>query len=93
MQSIYPLGPQTVRMKMPQRVNVKSVELLRAGHNVPFNLEKQVLQFTIPGVEDYEVAAIDCRMTQLYWCPRLRQDSHETSPIRDSEKDPRAKSA
>jgi hypothetical protein len=58
MQSIYPLGPQLVRLKMPQSVSVKSVELLQAGYNVSFNLENQVLQFTIPGVKDYEVAAI-----------------------------------
>jgi hypothetical protein len=58
MQSIYPLGPQLVRMKMPESVGVKSVELLQAGHSVPINLENQVLQFTIPGVKDYEVAAI-----------------------------------
>jgi len=45
-------------MKMPESVGVKSVELLQAGHSVPINLENQVLQFTIPGVKDYEVAAI-----------------------------------
>jgi hypothetical protein len=58
MQATYPLGPQTVRMKMPQGVKVKSVELLRAERGITFNLESQVLEFTIPRVEDYEVAAI-----------------------------------
>ncbi|HEX4425588.1 MAG TPA: beta-galactosidase trimerization domain-containing protein, partial [Terriglobales bacterium] len=58
MQSTYPLGPQTVRMKMPQGVKVKSVELLRAERSVNFNVESQVLKFTIPRVGDYEVAAI-----------------------------------
>jgi hypothetical protein len=58
MQSIYPLGPQTVWMKLPQGVRVKSIELLRAGKRVVFSLDIQVLQFTIPRVEDYEVAAI-----------------------------------
>jgi hypothetical protein len=57
MQSTYPLGPQTVRIKLPAGVRVKSVELLQAGHSVPFNLESE-LHFTIPRVEDYEVAAI-----------------------------------
>jgi hypothetical protein len=61
MQSIYPLGPQTVRMKLPQSVQVKSIELLKAGKSVAFGLESQVLQFTIPRVEDYEVAAITVR--------------------------------
>ncbi len=58
MQSTYPLGPQTVSMKMPQGVRVKSVELLRAERRVTFDLESQVLKFTIPRVADYEVAAI-----------------------------------
>ena len=58
MQSIYPLGPQTVRMKLPQSVRVKSIELLEAGQSLAFGLENQVLRFTIPRVEAYEVAAI-----------------------------------
>ena len=58
MHSTYPLGPQTIRMKLPQNVRVKSVEILQAGRNLPFHLESQMLQFTIPRVDDYEVAAI-----------------------------------
>lgn len=58
LQSTYPLGPQTVSMKLPQRVRVKSVELLKAGGTVPFHLTSETLQFTIPRLEDYEVAAI-----------------------------------
>jgi hypothetical protein len=58
MQSIYPLGSQTVRMKLPKSVRVKSIQLLQAGQSVAFGLEGEVLQFTIPRVEDYEVAAI-----------------------------------
>jgi hypothetical protein len=58
MQPLATLGPQTVRMKLPQSVRVKSIELLQAGQTVAFDLESQVLQFTIPRVEDYEVAAI-----------------------------------
>ena len=58
MQAVYPLGPQIVRMKLPQGVRVQSIELLRAGRTVPFHLKDQSLQFTIPRVEDYEVAAI-----------------------------------
>ena len=58
MQSIYPLGPQIVSMTLPTGVKVKSVELLNAGNTVPFRLEGETLRFTIPRVEDYEVAAI-----------------------------------
>jgi hypothetical protein len=56
--SCHPLGPQTVRMKMPQGTKVESVELLRAEKSVAFHLEADVLLFTIPRVEDYEVAAV-----------------------------------
>jgi hypothetical protein len=58
LQSTYPLGPQIVRMKLPQSVGVRSIELLKSGRNVPFDLEGQELRFTVPRVEDYEVAAI-----------------------------------
>lgn len=58
MQAVYPLGSQAVRMQLPAGVHVKSVELLRGGGTIPFHLDGQVLRFTIPRVEDYEVAAI-----------------------------------
>jgi hypothetical protein len=58
MQSTFPLGPQTVMMKLPPGVRARSVELLRAGQSVPLEQKGQMLHFTVPGVEDYEVAAI-----------------------------------
>lgn len=56
--SVYELGPQAVSMTLPSGVKVKSVELLRPERSVPFRLEGQVLRFTIPHVEDYEIAAV-----------------------------------
>jgi hypothetical protein len=58
LQTTYPLGPQTVRMKLPAGARVKTVEVLKGGHTVPFVLEGQTVRFTLPRVEDYEVAAI-----------------------------------
>jgi hypothetical protein len=58
LQSTFRIGPQTVSMKLPARVRVKSVELLKAGSGVQFRLENQALHFTIPHVDDYEVAAV-----------------------------------
>ena len=58
LQSVYAVGPQSVRMALPGGVKVKSVELLRAETSVEFQVEGEVLRFTIPRVEDYEVAAI-----------------------------------
>jgi hypothetical protein len=58
MQSVYPLGPQTVRMKLPSGVKVRSVELLQGERGVPFHMEGQTLRFIVPRVEDYEIAGI-----------------------------------
>jgi hypothetical protein len=58
MESAYQLGRQAIRLKLPQNVRVKSVELLQADKNLPFSLDDQILQFTLPSVGDYEVAAI-----------------------------------
>jgi hypothetical protein len=55
---VYPLGPQTVSMKLPSGVQVRSVELLRGGRNVPFQVVEGLLHFAVPTVPDYEVAAI-----------------------------------
>lgn len=58
MQSVYPIGPQSIWMKLPSGVRVKSVELLMAGKDIPFAAEEQLLRFTVPQIADYEVAAI-----------------------------------
>ena len=58
LKSTYPLGPQTISMKLPAGVNVKGVELLRAERPIEFAVHDAVLRFTVPSVEDYEVAAI-----------------------------------
>lgn len=58
LQSTQPLGGQRVTMKLPQGAGVRSVELLKAGSTVPHRMTDQVLQFTIPALDDYEVAAL-----------------------------------
>ena len=58
MQTVEPLGPQHVSMKLPGGARVRQVELLRAERDLPFHLEEGVLQFTVPAVGDYEVAAV-----------------------------------
>jgi hypothetical protein len=52
------VGPQRVKMKLPGGVVVKSVDLLRSGQKPAFAVRDQVLQFSVPGVDEYEVAAI-----------------------------------
>jgi hypothetical protein len=58
MQTVEPLGPQHVSMKLPGGVRVRSVALLKGERDVLFHLEDGVLQFTVPSVGDYEVAAV-----------------------------------
>ena len=49
---------QKVRMSLPQGRRVTRVELLRAEKNIPFTGGSGSIEFTIPGVLDYEVAAL-----------------------------------
>lgn len=58
MQSVTKLGPQRISMKLPENLRAKKVELLRAEQAIPFDVRGQQLQFTVPEVADYEVAAI-----------------------------------
>jgi hypothetical protein len=54
----YPIGAQKVTMSLPPGRSVNRVELLRAGTRVPFVGGNGRIEFTIPGVQDYEVAAL-----------------------------------
>jgi hypothetical protein len=54
----YPIGEQKVRMKLPAGRRVTRVELLRAETSIPFRVTGGVVEFTIPKVLDYEVAAL-----------------------------------
>ena len=54
----YPIGAQKVRMSLPAGRRVRRVELLRAERDIPFTGGTGTIEFTIPRVLDYEVAAI-----------------------------------
>jgi hypothetical protein len=56
--NFYPIGGQKVRMSLPQGRRVTRVELLRAETNIPFTGGAGTIEFTIPRVLDYEVAAL-----------------------------------
>jgi hypothetical protein len=51
-------GPQKVSLQLPPGVRVKSVELLKSGQPAQYTFQNQILQFTVPSLADYEVAAI-----------------------------------
>jgi Hypothetical glycosyl hydrolase 6/Beta-galactosidase trimerisation domain len=58
MRSFYPIGEQQVKMILPAGKRVSRVELLRAGKDIQFNQRDAVIEFIIPSILDYEVAAM-----------------------------------
>jgi hypothetical protein len=54
----YPIGEQRVTMQLPQGRRVSRVELLRAGKQIPFHIDGNMVEFIMPSVLDYEVAAL-----------------------------------
>jgi len=54
----YPIGEQKVKMKLPAGRRVTRIELLRAEATIPFKVKDEIVEFTIPKVLDYEVAAL-----------------------------------
>jgi hypothetical protein len=56
--NFYPIGPQKVRMTLPAARDVTRVELLRAEKDIPFRIAGGTIEFAIPKVLDYEVAAM-----------------------------------
>ena len=58
LRKFYPIGGQKVSMSLPKGRRVTRVELLRAEKNIPFTGGSGSIEFTIPSVLDYEVAAL-----------------------------------
>jgi hypothetical protein len=58
LRTFYPIGAQKVRMALPKGRKVTRVELLRAERQIPFTGGTGFVEFTIPRVVDYEVAAL-----------------------------------
>jgi hypothetical protein len=54
----YPIGAQKVSMNLPEGKKVTRVELLRSETRIPFVQSAGKIEFTVPRVSDYEVAAI-----------------------------------
>ena len=58
LRKFYPIGPQKVKMTLPKGRRVTRVELLCAERQIPFVERAGTVEFTIPRVVDYEVAAL-----------------------------------
>ena len=56
--NFYPVGAQKVKMALPPGRQVTRIELLRAEKDIPFTGGSGTIEFTIPGILDYEVAAL-----------------------------------
>jgi hypothetical protein len=54
----YPIGPQSVRLLVPEGVRISRVELLRAEREVSWKQSGRSVELLIPRIEDYEVAAL-----------------------------------
>lgn len=54
----YPIGAQAVSFAVPAETKVLRVQLLKSGKDIPFTRTGNRIEFTIPGVTEYEVAAI-----------------------------------
>jgi hypothetical protein len=53
-----PIGEQKVKMKLPAGRRVTRIELLRVEATIPFKVKDEIVEFTIPKILDYEVAAL-----------------------------------
>jgi hypothetical protein len=58
LRNFYPIGAQKVKMTLPKGRKATRVELLRAPRQIPFTSGAGNIEFTIPRILDYEVAAI-----------------------------------
>jgi hypothetical protein len=54
----YPIGSQRVRFEIPKSRTVSRVQLLKAESEISFKRGNDSIEFTIPSVTDYEIAAI-----------------------------------
>ena len=54
----FPIGEQKVRMELPNNTNIAKAELLRAGKALPIKQTGNLIEFVIPSIEDFEIAAL-----------------------------------
>jgi len=54
----YPIGEQKVRMQLPGGVRISKAKLLRADQTLPIRQNGNMIEFIIPSIEDFEIAAL-----------------------------------
>jgi hypothetical protein len=53
------LGNQTVRVRLPREVKIKTASLLRAETNIQFKQTGRIVELTVPSIKIYEVVALE----------------------------------
>ena len=48
-----------MKLELPEGAKVRKVQALRAGTELKYKLRGHTLEFTLPGVRDYEIAAVE----------------------------------
>lgn len=56
---LIPIGPQNIRIRLPEKTTAKRVQLLVSGLRPQYDVTDQILSVTVPSVLDHEVVAID----------------------------------
>ncbi len=54
----YPIGAQRVRMTLANSASVREVRALRTGKVLPHQASGDAIEFVVPEVRDYEIAAV-----------------------------------
>jgi len=59
LREVIPVGPERVRLRLPEGVRPTRVQLLTLGLTPPADVSGGVLTVTVPSIEVHEVVAID----------------------------------
>ncbi|MFC0772396.1 alpha-amylase family protein [Terrimonas alba] len=55
---VYPIGEQRVRMQLPNGVKISRAQLLRSGKPLSIRQNGNIVEFIIPSIGDFEIAAL-----------------------------------
>ena len=57
--SYYPVGEQKIMIEIPEEIKITKIELLKADKQIPFKQQGNRVEFIIPEIVDFEVAALN----------------------------------
>jgi hypothetical protein len=59
LRELIPVGPQKVRLRLPEATRVRRAHLLTAGADVATTRSGDWVEFDVPQIVDHEVVALD----------------------------------